>query len=155
MTDITATIKTLFEADNGAGGMATLLTGGIYTRRGLKRKGISRTTTPIAYDGAGLLKPLVVITQRGQIPTYDMADRDGQFVTTRQVLELWFENDDEYTPLEQARERAYVLLHEQRIAGVGRLTLVNRIDDSRDASLNDAALLRDDYQIDSYKQVEE
>lgn len=153
MADITDPIRDLFVADSGAGGMNTLLTGGTRIFRELTRKGISRTTTPTAYDDSGLLRPNCVIKQRGQIPTYELADEDDQYVSTRQMLELWLYADDDYTVIAQARERAYVLLHETNIANVGRLILVNQIDDARDPSLNDSAMLRADYQVDSQRSV--
>lgn len=154
MADITAPIKTLFVADNGVGGVDTLLTGGIRTYRELDHKGISRATLPEVYDATTkLMLPHVVIKQRGQIPTYELASQDSQFVTTTQILELWFYAHNDYATLEAARNRAYALLQEKNIAGVGRLTLVNQIDDARAEEYNDAAMLRADFLVNSHKQV--
>lgn len=152
MSDISAAIKALFTADSGAGGMNTLLTGGIRTKRELTRDGISRKTTPSAYDGATrLLLPNAVISQRGLVPTYELADQHQQLVSTRQVLELWFYDDDSYAVIEQARDRAYALLHEQNISGVGRCTALPGLDDLRAEELNNAAMLKAEYQVNSIK----
>jgi hypothetical protein len=152
VADITAAIKTLFAADNGASGINTLLTGGIRTKRELGREGLSRTSTPTAYDGTTkLMLPNVVISQRAQIPTYDLADQHQQYVSTRQILELWFYNDNAYAALESARDRAYTLLHEKNISGVGRVTWIGGMDDARAEELNNAAMLKAEYQVDSYK----
>lgn len=155
MADICTPIKTLFAADTTPlVGIAVLLTGGIRTYRELDHKGISRKTTPAAYDDdSGLMLEHVVIKQRGQIPTYELASQDSQFVTTEQILELWFYAHNDFAALETARTRAYALLQEKNIAGVGRLTLVNQIDDARAEEYNDAAMLRADFQVDSHKQV--
>lgn len=155
MADICTPIKTLFVADTTPlVGIAVLLTGGIRTYRELDHKGISRTTTPALYDDATkLMLPHVVIKQRGQIPTYELASQDSQFVTTTQILELWFYAHNDFAALSAARARAYALLQEKNIAGVGRVTLVNQIDDARAEEYNDAAMLRADFQVDSHKQV--
>lgn len=156
----TGAIQDVLQADSGAGGVNTLMTGGIYTLKETGPNGIDRQSVPNAYvtSGAtlGLLKPTLLITAGAavQFGGGQVRDKSGQFQAMRQRIELWFYNGwqaNAYTVLEQARQRAYGLLHEQRITGgtnkVYTVRELNHMDDLRAPELNHAALLRADYEV--------
>jgi len=139
---------TVLEADNGAGGVATLLTGGIYTFAETGELGISRDTTPNAFNATtGLLKPCCVIRVRGQ--NYDNGPRDIGVASYRQVVELWFYNDRSatYATIESARTRCIALLDEKML-GTSKQILrwsANPINDAQDPALDNARMIRADY----------
>lgn len=150
---IESAIATLLLADTNVGdtGAADYLTGGILAKKGIGKMGIDKNNplTPDAYEivsGFPVLQPLVVVKLRSLIPVF-YADVSSQTRGARGTLELWFYDDNHYDTIIQARDRIRVLLDMKTIAGVGVLTLDNRLEDLRAEELNKAALLRDDYTI--------
>jgi hypothetical protein len=142
-------IKTVLEADNGVGGVDTLLTGGIYTFRELDRHGISRTGLADAFDADGILQPCLVIRQRSEFQTAQVADEGQQLKSTAQSVELYFYDDGDtgYSTIDTARTRTYTVLSDRQITGSGHHKLVWQIDldDLREPDLEHAAVLRADY----------
>lgn len=143
-------IKAVLDADTGAGGVKTLCTGGIYAFEATERLGINRDSTPNAFDGTtGLLKPCCIIREREEVP--DNGVRDIAVASVRQVVELWFYDDGDaaYTTAKAARARAFVLLDEQMI-GTDKVIprfVGNNINTGRDVSLDNALMLRADYEV--------
>jgi hypothetical protein len=145
-------IVTLLEADNGVGGVATLLTGGIYTYNETGRLGISRKGTPGAYNTTtGIMKPCCVVKARGQNHDNGIWDDPAQSVSYRQVIELWFYDDGSagFTAITSARNRAFTVIHGKMI---GSSKLIARwaghpIEDARDQELDYAAMMRADYDV--------
>jgi hypothetical protein len=149
---ITDDVATLLEADGGAGGVATLLTGGIYTYEETKRLGISRDNTPSAFNTTtGLLKPCCIVKARAQTADGGISDDPEQSVSYVQVLELWFYDDGDagFSTIEAARDRAFVVLHGQTVGASNLIPrwVGNPIIDARDAQLDYAAMLRTDYNV--------
>lgn len=146
-------IVTLLQADtDGMNGVADLLTGGIYAKSQIGKMGIDKnnSATSSAYvvaNGYPALQPLVVVRLRSLVPQGNRHDRNNQHAGARGTLELWFYDENNYTTIESARDRAYTLLQAKTIANVGLLSLDNRLLGQRAQDLNDAALLRDDYTI--------
>lgn len=137
---------TVLKVDTGVGGVATLLTGGIYTFAETGELGISRDSTPLAYDGA-MLKPCCVIRARGQ--EGDGGARDAGVASYRQVVEFWFYNDRSatYSTLETARSRVFALVDEKMI-GTNKQILRwtgNPINEAQDPALDNARMIRADY----------
>lgn len=145
-------IASALEADSGAGGVATLLTGGVYTYGETGRLGINRDSTPTAFDGTtGLLKPCCVVKQRGQNLDNGITDDGAQHISYRQVVELWFyaDGDNGFSTITSARDRAFTVLHGKMI-GTGKAITRwagNPIEDARDSELDYAAMLRADYDV--------
>jgi len=155
MTSIAAAIKAILVADDDEdeGGVATLLTGGIYTKADTGPDGINQVSTPDAFDeDTLLLLPSALICARGQIPT-GVRNRAAQYTSTRQVVEIYLYNHSSYAVLYQARTRIYKLLQDQRFTSVYGCHLVNQIDDERAEELDNATLIRADYQIVSFLSV--
>ena len=145
-------IKTVLVADTGAGGVATLCTGGIFTYAQTGRNGITRLMASAPYDGTtGLLKPCCLVKGREMVPDGGIDDDITQDVSYRQVVELWFydDGDNAYTTIESARSRAKVLLHGKMIGTskfiphwVGEI-----LTQQRDEALENALMIRSDYAI--------
>lgn len=117
---ITDDFKAALVADAGAGGVKTLLTGGIYTYADTGRLGIGEHSTPAAFDGTThKLKPCAVIKARPQVPDGGIADDDLQEVSFRQVVEVWLYNDGNagYSTLEAVQARLLTVLHGKTIGG--------------------------------------
>ena len=140
-------VKTVLEADNGVGGAQTLLTGGIYTWAELGGNGLNKDDQSDAWSGV-VLKPVCVIKGRGLTGSGPQGVASAGY---GQVLELWFydDRDADYTAILAAAERVFTLLDHQFI-GDDSLVLrwANRpIRSMRAQELNDAIMLRDDYNL--------
>lgn len=140
------TIKATLIADST---LMTYLTGGVYNMADLGRLGLNRQQTPGAFNSlTGLMKPCLVIHFRAVTPFGGIADPTQGYMSVRQVAELYFYNDGDagYTTLTAARDRVYALLHDKQVDGAV-VRLINRMPELREANLQQAALLRDDYQL--------
>jgi hypothetical protein len=149
---IESAIVTLLQADTGAGGVATLLTGGIYSKQAIGKMGldVNNALTPTAYALSNqkyVLQPLLVVRVRSLVPTAQRSDVEEKIVGARGVAEFWFYDENLYTTITSARDRAYAVLQYETKASIGILRLDNRIEGLRAEELNDAALLRDDYSL--------
>lgn len=138
-------IRTLLAAD---GTLMGFLTGGLYTFSQTGRMGINRDDTPDAFND-GVLKPCGVVKGRATVPFGDLADPANQFITVRQVVEVWIYDDGAagYTAIRNALNRIYLLLHDKQMAGVYRMRFVNGIEDERASELNNACWERADYAV--------
>lgn len=106
--------KTLLEGD------ATLLataTGGVWDYGETGDQGLNPSTTPDAYDDDGRIRPTVLLRSRGPKPDGALRDSDGQYSSTREVLEIYFYEDYGFSNIETMRNRVYALLHEQQLSG--------------------------------------
>lgn len=145
-----ADFRTILAADTGTGGVATLLTGGIYTYEQTGRLGINRNGTPSAFSTTtGLLKPCAVIKPRAKVPDGEIVSLGSQLASYRQVVEVWLYNDGDvgYTVIDQAVARVYKLLHAKR-AGNRPVRWQNTIErPPRDDTLNYACVARVDFLV--------
>lgn len=116
MTALTDDIRAALEADTGAGGVATLLAGGIYDVAEAGRIGLSRdnTATSGAYDANGKLRPCVFIRSRSEVPDL-VVDDPAPATSVRETVELWFYQDDGFGTIEAAETRAFRILHRVRL----------------------------------------
>lgn len=136
-----AAIKAILEAD------ATLLataTGGVWDWDEAGRQGLSRTTTPAAFDADGIIKPCVLLRARAEVPDYMLADDANQYVSVRQVIEAWLYQDAGYATIGTMKLRIYRLLHAQRLVGTFQVLWQGDAQPSRDLQL-DASVERSDY----------
>jgi hypothetical protein len=134
-------------SDTGAN---DILTGGIYAYKRLGKKGLdpSNSYTASAYtlvNGFNILQPCCVVKVRSQVVDGTRYDRATKVSGLRGVLEFWLYDESIYTTIETARNAIYALLQSSTNVNIGLLELANYLDGLRDESLNDAALLRDDY----------
>lgn len=136
-------------ADVGAGGVATLLTGGIYTYEQTGRLGINRNSTPNAFDSVGLLKPCAVIKSRANVPDGQIIDLHLQWQSARQAAEIWIYQDGDagYSVIDQVVARIYTLLQARRAGGKPVRWLQTLSRPPRDESLNMACFSRIDFQV--------
>lgn len=109
------TVKTILTGD--ATLMATC-TGGVWLHSDTgMRTGLSRTTTPAAFDAGGIIRPVIVLNMRNPTPDYTLADDADQSVSLRQMLECWMYEDSGYAAIDTMTNRVYALLHAKRLAG--------------------------------------
>jgi hypothetical protein len=142
----TTTIKNLLAADST---LMAALTGGVYTVEELGRVGISRGTLPSAHDP--YLKPLAVIRCEGIRETRPAFD--GTAVVVREAVSITFyaDGDAGYDALVAARARAFTLLHGITLSGAGRAWWTRSEDDLHDPKLNNACILRAEYEIEGVR----
>lgn len=141
---LTDDIKTLLAADST---LSTPLTGGLYTFEETKRLGISKQTTPSAFNTqTGILKPCLLVKGRDPVPDGAISDLAAQYASFKQVVEIWVYNDGDagYSVINTAIARIYVLLHGKRVSLVP-LRWVNGLREQRDAALQYACFARDDF----------
>ena len=148
MIDIENALETLLDADAT---LTALLTGGIYARNTLGKVGLDPNNSVCsgAYaldDGFNALQPCLVIRVRSEVPDGERVDVPSQTASVTTVVEFYLYDETSYTSIGSARNRIYALLQNKTLNGIGVMTLVNRLQ-YYDESLDDAATLKDDYQI--------
>lgn len=98
--------KTRMEADAT---LMAILTGGVYTKAETGREGITRDTTPDAFDGDGYLLPCALVRQRGLTPDGVLLDEMAVQASTAQVVEIYLYEDSGYSNIDAALARLFVL----------------------------------------------
>lgn len=106
--------KAVLEADAT---LVALATGGIWDFDETGRLGLSRTTTPDAYDSFGIILPSMLLKQRSDTPDFVLADDNTQYVSSKVMLEVWFYEDTGYSTIEAMRNRVYTLLAMKQLPG--------------------------------------
>lgn len=142
----TTIIKNLLAADVT---LLAALTGGVYTVEELGRSGISRGVQPGAFDP--YLKPLAVIRCEG---IRDLRPAfDGITSVVREAVSITFyaDGDAGFATLQAARARAFTLLHGVSLSGAGRAWWQRNEDDLRDSKLNNACIVRAEYEIEGVR----
>lgn len=142
--------RAVLVADTGAGGVNTLLTGGIYTWVGTGRTGISRQSTPSVYVSttSPQIRPCAVVKDRAKRPDGQITDEEDQDTSYTQIVEIWLYDDSQgsLAALETVEARIYQLLHHRQV-GDGWYQWVNQVMDERGVALEHAVTLRIDYQV--------
>lgn len=91
--------------------LMALATGGIYPYTSLSYQGITRETTPEAYDADGYLLPIIVVKTRAPLPDNRIFDQRERLTATNQVLELWVYEDIGYVNITQILDFVFNALH--------------------------------------------
>jgi hypothetical protein len=134
-------IKTVLEAD---GTLTAIATGGIYDYDEIGRTGINRTSAPAAFDSNELIKPCILIKLRSDIPDGALMDDALQYVTSRQIYEIWLYQDTGFDSIDAMIARVFVLLHGVQIAGTFQVHWLGDATPFRDDEI-DANVNRSDY----------
>lgn len=140
-------VAAVMKADTGAGGVATLLTGGIYTYTETGGFGISPTSTPSAFNAKGILLPCAVVKDRDQVPDNGPKDDCTQVKSYRQVVEIWLYDDRAagFAAITTVRSRVFVLLDGKRVSSC-LFRWINNVLSKRDPVLKNAVFERADYE---------
>lgn len=114
MSSIEDAIVTQLETDATLVGLAT---GGIYTYEDLKRLGLNQARLPAAFDTSGRLNPLIIVKARDANRITGVVSNAAQTASYMQIVEIWFYDDGDsgYDITENMRNRAFDLLHGQRL----------------------------------------
>lgn len=138
------TAETLRDTIAADAGLAALLVGGIYTFAQTGRNGISRISTPEAFDG--FLQPCAVIKAGAVDPVAPIRDSAAAI---RQIVEvsLYDDGDSGYDAINAARDGVIALLDRRWIDDAGFVRHVGGADDGRDPKLNGAAVVRIDFEV--------
>lgn len=141
-----ATIQSVLDADST---FTALITGGVLTYENLPVKGINRRDMPGSYDSNGLLKPLCVVKLRSTIPDGALFDNVTQMRSVRRVIELWFyaARSAGWSDLENAADRARVLLDFQKHGSVAHIRYIGGFPNTRAEEPADACMKREDYEV--------
>lgn len=144
---IVSEAKTILEAD---GALVALATGGIYDYAETGPNGISRTTTPTAFDSNELIEPTILLKSRGSTPDLALTDEGTQYLSTREALEIWFYEDTGYANIEAMRDRVYTLLHAVQLVGTFMALWAGDVRNQRDTDL-DANVERSEFTVHTFK----
>jgi len=137
--------QTVMEADTAL--MATL-TGGVYTVGTIGRDGISRDTTPSAFDSNGYLLPCALVKQRDLIADNQVIDLN--IASAAQVIEIYFYQDSDYGSIETAYNRCFALFNQRILSDSFPCEWIGLIDREQDGgALKGASLARQDWLIPS------
>ncbi len=126
--------------------LAALLTGGIYSYAQVGRNGISRVTMADAYEAGGFLKPLAVVKAGDAKAVPAIRDSESGWQQMVEVF-LYDDGDNGFTTITSARDRVITLLDRQWMSGAGYVRRIGGADDLRDPKLNNAALVRIEFEV--------
>lgn len=146
MSSVSAALAVL-EADDT---LVAAATGGIYDLDETGPNGISRTTTPAAFDDNEIIKPCVLLKLRSATPDGFLVDEAAQYVSVREVLEAWFYQDSGYDSINTMRDRVFTLLHAQQLSGTFMVLWAGDVRNQRDTNL-DANVERSEFAVHTYK----
>lgn len=145
-----ATVKAILIADTTL--MATC-TGGVWTHEDTgTRTGLSRTTTPGAFDANGIMRPSIWLKLRDAVPDYVLADDPAQLVSLSQMLEVWYYQDAGYAAIDTMRVRVYRALQGKQLTGTIVVRWAGDVRNERDIEL-DANVERSDFQTRAVRAV--
>lgn len=138
----------IYDRLNADSALNTLLTGGMLLYTDLPVNGISRKSMPEIYGTDGKLMPVMVVKGRALIPTGSLKDTETQYTSARQIIELYFYDDQAagWGTIKTAADRVYELLQDRPVGASG-LRLVNVIDNERNDALEKACMLRRDWEV--------
>jgi hypothetical protein len=111
----------IFDILSGDATLMAILAGGTYD--GLLVADINRQLTPAAYDEYAELRPCGLLKPETATPWGPLPDSGRLYVM------LWLYAQTDYTAIEQARERAYQLLHRQQLSTVDGIFDVRHAND--------------------------
>jgi len=140
--------KAILEADTAT--LVAAATGGIYDLDETGPQGINRTITPAAFDANGIIKPCILLKLRSSEPDPYLADEGARYVGVREMLEVWFYEDDGYSNIETMRNRVWALLHAVQLSGTFMCLWAGDVRNQRDTEL-DANVERSTYQVTTSK----
>lgn len=140
--------KAVLEADTAI--LVALATGGIYDYAETGPDGISRTTTPSAFDDNEIIKPCILLKSRGAVPDLALTDEGTQYLSVQEALEVWFYEDTGYTSIEAMRDRVYTLLHATQLANTFKLLWAGDVRSQRDTNV-DANVERSEFTVHTFK----
>lgn len=143
-----ADFATVMEADAT---LMAILTGGVHVSGEVGPEGISRHTTPSAFDSDGYLLPCALVRQRALVPDGIVRDGQAQHVSAAQVVEIWLYEDRGYSNIDSAIMRLFVLFEGVTVGGDAfPAALVNVLDRQRDeGALAGSSLARMDWAVNS------
>lgn len=142
-----SSVRTLLLADST---LTATLTGGIFAKESTGVQGISRDTTPTAFDASGYLKPCALVRARDLTPDGNVQDGLEGIASAFQVVEVWVYADAGagYTAIDSAVDRIYALLQGYRPADAFPYEWAGTITHQRDTGvLNNAGLSRIDFAV--------
>lgn len=134
----------IFLADDAV--LMALLVGGLYRYEQTGRGGISRTSTPDAYDAAGFLQPCAVLKAGAARQANAIRDDVGGAAQALEI-DLYDDGDSGYGAILTARDRIVSLLDKHWLPGAGYIRWAGGSDDQRDPKLNNAALVRVNFEL--------
>jgi hypothetical protein len=126
--------------------LAALLVGGIYSYEQTGRNGISRRATPGAYDESGFLRACAVI-KAGEMRNAGAIRDDRAGLAQRVEVYLYDDGDSGYGTLLTARDVLVGLIDRAWLEDAGYVRVVGGAEDLRDPKLNNAAVVRVDFEV--------
>lgn len=124
--------------------LLALATGGVWDINTAGADGIGRTNTPSAFDSALNIKPCVLVKLRSTTPDYVLADDASQYVTAKEMIEVWLYQFRGIDQIDSMKLRIFALLHAKQLAGTFQVRWQFDTQPLRDVDL-DAFVLRSDY----------
>lgn len=137
--------ETRMEADAT---LMAILTGGVYAAGSIGLLGITRETTPSAFDSNGYLKPCALVRQRPLIPDLQVVDFTVQAASATQVVEIYVYEDSGYTNIDNALNRLYTLFYGYKFSDSFPVEWLGTLDRERDqGALSGASMARMEFLV--------
>lgn len=128
--------------------LVAILTGSVHKASEIGPEGVSRDTTPGAFDANGYLRPTALVRERSLVPDGNVRDGLAQVTSTIQVVEIYIYADITSASIEAAVSRIYVLFEGYPFADSFPVELSNIIKGLRDeGALSGSALTRMDWAV--------
>jgi len=125
----------------------TTLTGGVFTKAGVGRDGISRDTATGAFDTSGILKPCALVRQRASKPDGGIRDEISQGVSATQVIEVYLYEDSGWSAIDAAVRRLRALFIGYQFSDSFPVEWINILDRERAPELGEASMARVDFLV--------
>lgn len=121
--------------------LMAILTGGVHKYSATADTGITRETTPTAFDANGWLKPCALVKQRNLITTTDVVDYVQPVQSNRQIIEVRLYQRSEYSSIDTAKARLRALFHGHQFSDSFEVKLIEINERLKDAgTLNSAPM---------------
>lgn len=117
--------------------------GGIFDYDDTGILGITRASTPTAYDSNLVIQPCILVKLRSSVPTNDLV---GSAPSEVNMIEVWFYEANGYTNIRSLMASVFAALHEQQVTGNNQILWALDIPQGYDQEAH-ANVGRSDYSI--------
>lgn len=128
--------------------LVAIAEGGIWHWPSLGRKGLTRIMTEKAFsDQTGLLKPVIIVLQGEEKPTYEAIHAPTGYMSTETPVFIYvYDNGDTgYANIRAAYDIIYSLLHAQPISGAFQALWKATLTEKREPDLKGACFYRAEF----------
>lgn len=136
--------------------LLVILEGGVHYWPDLGRKGLNREVAPEAfYETTGLVKPLAVVLQGEEMPTYEAIHAPTGYMSTETPVFVYVYDDGDtgYGRIQAAYDIIYGLVHAQQIENGFQALWKSTLTDKREVDLKGACFYRAEFCVYGFREA--